>query len=92
MKTIEKKLLDANDMKDLVAKELRKLKYKDISFWNPSIHKKRVFIELSLLGKNLDKGEFVHHIEWILDNTNWKFLDKSIQIQLGILTCRIEWS
>ena len=29
---IEKKLLDANDMKDLVTKGLKKFKYKDISF------------------------------------------------------------
>lgn len=90
-KVIDKKILDMSDMKDLILKGLRKFKYTDISLWTPSIKKKRVCIELTLFGKNLIKDEFIVQIQWILKNPNWSIDEKSVQIQLGILNCHLEW-
>ncbi len=87
---IEKKVLDVSDMKDLVIKGLKKMKYKDISFSNPVVFKRWVNIELSVAGKWLDKKEFQELIQWSLENTNWKINEKSILINLGILQCKLE--
>ncbi|MDD5376616.1 MAG: hypothetical protein PHH16_00700 [Candidatus Gracilibacteria bacterium] len=88
--TPEKKSFDTPDIKEMISKGLRKFKYNDISFGVPVIKKKHVFIELTLSGKKLDEKEFIKQIEGILGNTNWRLDEKSVQIQLGVLQCRIE--
>ncbi len=86
----QKRILDVSDMKDLIIKALKKKKYKDISFSNPVVFRKWVNIELSVAGKWLDKKEFQELIQWSLENTNWKVIEKSILVNLGILQCKLE--
>lgn len=82
--------LDVSDMKELVIKELKKKKFKDITFSNPVVFRRWVTVELSVAGKRLDKKEFLELIKWLFTNTNWKINEKSILINLGILQCKLE--
>lgn len=89
--TSQIKELDFPDIKELITKVLKKKKYKDITFSNPVVFRRWVNVELSVVGKGLEKKVFLEMIQGALENTNWKINEKSILINLGRLQCKLQW-
>jgi hypothetical protein len=82
-KPIEIRVIDIIDLKNLIAKELKKKKYLDIQFWMPSHYRGKISLELVFCCRDFDKVKLMKTLHGLLDNTNWVFAEQSIRFQLG---------